>query len=127
MKYLKYFESLNFNDKVISNAPSSDSMNRPGDVSSTLTIDDKYAGTLQYRIKDNYLYIIMVSLNTEFRGNGYGSEIMQEIIQRAKNEKCNGLKLEVLTSNTIAINLYKKFGFIIDKQDNFFYNMTLNF
>lgn len=127
MKYLKYFESLNFNDKVISNAPNGDSMNRPGDVSSTLTIDDKYAGTLQYRIKDNYLYIIMVSLNTEFRGNGYGSEIMQEIIQRAKNEKCNGMKLEVLTSNTIAINLYKKFGFVIDKQDNFFYNMTLNF
>ena len=42
----------------------------------------------------------------KYRGNGYANDIMNYIL---KNYKARSLS--VLKTNTIAINLYKKFGF----------------
>ncbi len=45
------------------------------------------------------------------RGKGISSSLLSELIKFAKLNNCINLNLEVCASNTVAINLYKKFGF----------------
>ena len=45
------------------------------------------------------------------RGNGYSSLLLKNLIKIAKSRDCKFFNLEVASTNTIAINLYKKFGF----------------
>ncbi len=45
------------------------------------------------------------------RGKGLSSLLLEQIINIAKSHSCKKINLEVASSNKIAINLYKKFGF----------------
>jgi ribosomal protein S18 acetylase RimI-like enzyme len=56
----------------------------------------------------------------EYRGRGYGRQMLEEIIReiRAKNQK--NIKLDVDTRNTIAINLYRSCGFAIRTTYNYY-------
>ena len=55
------------------------------------------------------------------RGNGYSSLLLKELIQIAKSKKCTTVNLEVAIDNKIAINLYKKFGFVqVGKRQNYY-------
>ena len=47
----------------------------------------------------------------DIRHSGIGSELMKEVINDAKAKKVNTLTLEVRESNSVARELYKKFGF----------------
>ena len=49
----------------------------------------------------------------EFHGKGLGSEILQKTVEKSVNELfLEKLYLKVLRENIVAINLYKKFGFL---------------
>lgn len=52
-----------------------------------------------------------IVVKKSFRGNGFSSILLEKIIDFAKNKNCIKINLEVAKTNTIAINLYKKFGF----------------
>lgn len=45
------------------------------------------------------------------RGKGLSSLLLKELIASAKAKNCKYINLEVASTNEIAINLYKKFGF----------------
>ena len=45
------------------------------------------------------------------RGHGISSILLEELIKIAKKKGCKKINLEVAATNTIAISLYKKFGF----------------
>ncbi len=47
----------------------------------------------------------------EFRGQGIGSQLLQKVIEHAKNFGLEKIELNVYSSNVSAIGLYKKFGF----------------
>lgn len=47
----------------------------------------------------------------DFRGKGFGVEIVQKLIEIAKNQDKKAILLNVYSWNTIAINLYQKLGF----------------
>jgi ribosomal protein S18 acetylase RimI-like enzyme len=47
----------------------------------------------------------------EFRGKGIGSKLLQKVIEHSKTFGLEKVELNVYTSNTSAIALYKKFGF----------------
>jgi ribosomal protein S18 acetylase RimI-like enzyme len=47
-----------------------------------------------------------------YRGKGYGTRLMEEAIQAAKNSGIERIELEVYASNVPAIKLYEKRGFV---------------
>ena len=52
-----------------------------------------------------------IVIKKSFRGNGFSSLLLEELINYSKQNKCSKINLEVSKNNTIALNLYKKFGF----------------
>ena len=51
-------------------------------------------------------------VNPEYRNNGIGNKLMTYLVDMAKRLEVVNITLEVRESNDIAINLYKKYGFL---------------
>ena len=64
-------------------------------------------------VKDNNAFLYDFEVYPEFRGKGYSKEMLQFMIN-----KYDLKQLYVAQDNTVAINLYKKFGFVIDGEVN---------
>jgi ribosomal-protein-alanine N-acetyltransferase len=56
-------------------------------------------------------HITNIAVHPEYRGIGIASSILKEMLSICESNNAIGLTLEVRLSNTIAQNLYKKFGF----------------
>ena len=74
-----------------------------------LEIDAEIHGYVGMWITDN-LEIINLYVDEEYQGMGFGSIIMDFVIDVCEQSNISNLSLEVRSSNTKAINLYKKFG-----------------
>ena len=74
-----------------------------------LEIDDEIHGYVGMWITDN-LEIINLYVDEEYQGMGFGSILMDFVIDVCEQSNISNLSLEVISSNTKAINLYKKFG-----------------
>ncbi len=61
-----------------------------------------------------------------FWGKGLGKELMKVVIDKAIELNLETIWLRVRKYNPRAINLYKKTGFIIDKDEPETYHMTLS-
>lgn len=77
------------------------------------SIDDKNIGFVDFsfiydRIELNYIYV-----EKSYRNKNIASKLMDKLIEFAIDNKCINITLEVDESNDAAINLYKKYGFII--------------
>lgn len=59
-------------------------------------------------------HITNIAVHPEYRGNGIGNVLLQELILLAKNEGILSLTLEVRKSNVVAQSLYNKYGFVIE-------------
>lgn len=59
-----------------------------------------------------------VAISDNFKGKGIGKKITTYLINYADCSEIIELKLSVDINNVIAINMYKKFGFTIDKKLN---------
>ena len=68
-----------------------------------------YAGTW---ILDDEAQITNVAVVPEHRGKKIGAGLMAELIKEAKKRGATRMTLEVRPSNTVALALYKKFGFV---------------
>ena len=55
--------------------------------------------------------ITNIAVKKNYRGQGIGKKIVNELIKKAKSQSVKTLTLEVRESNIIAINLYSAFGF----------------
>jgi diamine N-acetyltransferase len=73
--------------------------------------NDKLIGLTYFYPSRNIIFISRFMIDDKYQGKGYGSKAFEKLIEFIKN-KHSPLKIEVSTSNPIAINLYKKFGFI---------------
>jgi ribosomal-protein-alanine N-acetyltransferase len=60
-------------------------------------------------ITDN-LEIINLYVDEEYQGMGFGSIIMEFVIDICEQSNISNLSLEVRSSNVKAINLYEKYG-----------------
>ncbi|MEG0640992.1 MAG: ribosomal protein S18-alanine N-acetyltransferase [Clostridium sp.] len=58
------------------------------------------------------VHVTNIAVHPEYKGCGYGNVIMGDMIDSARNAKMSAMTLEVRVSNTPAVNLYKKFGFV---------------
>ena len=62
-------------------------------------------------IENNYVGIFDVIVKEEFRGNGYGREIVETILFEAGKLGAKISYLQAMLNNPIALHLYKKMGF----------------
>ena len=60
--------------------------------------------------KDNPFYY-RIEFVIYYRSNGIGSKLMEYLIDTCYDKMLVNITLEVRRSNTIAISLYKKYGF----------------
>jgi N-acetylglutamate synthase len=62
-------------------------------------------------IEKDFVGIFDIIVKDEFRGKGYGREIVETILEIAKENGTNKAYLAVVNNNSIAKNLYEKIGF----------------
>ncbi len=67
-------------------------------------------------------YVNNLAVRQDFRGKGFGTQLINDMIERAKSLGVGALTLEVNENNTNAISLYKKFGFEVEGVRVKFYN-----
>lgn len=58
--------------------------------------------------------ITTIAVKKEFRGKGLGKELLNHLINVAKEAMCELITLEVRISNDVAISLYQEDGFKIN-------------
>ncbi len=60
------------------------------------------------------VYMDDLYVRPEFRGNGLGLELINSVIQKAKDENCRRVHWQVSKWNKKAIGFYKKLGAVVD-------------
>ncbi|MDY0328415.1 MAG: N-acetyltransferase [Arcobacteraceae bacterium] len=76
--------------------------------------EDVICGYILFLEYKNSLRIYSIAIKNEYSKKGYGTMLMEFLINLAK-QKTKNLILEVKDDNQKAINLYKKLGFIVQK------------
>ena len=96
---------------------------RRGDHCLVADFGGKAAGAVWARIMDDYGRVddetpsIAISLYREYRGQGIGSRMMQEMLERLKAQGYKRASLSVQKAN-YAVKMYKKLGFaIVDENE----------
>ncbi len=75
-------------------------------------IDEKAVGYIGYMIIAGEADIINIGILHNFRGLGIGNMLISAMIDECKKKSVTCVHLEVRKSNTVAISLYEKYGFI---------------
>ena len=75
-------------------------------------IGDKCIGYLDYSLIYDRMEIDNFLVNLEYRNQGIGNKLMTYLMSLANKYEVGNITLEVRVSNIIAINLYKKYGFV---------------
>ena len=57
---------------------------------------------------------IAIAVLQEFSRKGLGTQLLSELIEKGKSKGITRFELNVSVNNPIAINLYKKMGFVIE-------------
>ncbi|QIH75561.1 GNAT family N-acetyltransferase [Macrococcoides canis] len=61
------------------------------------------------------LHVSYLATNYEYRGKGLGKELMNKVVETAKEQKINFIDLNVDPNNIEAISLYNKLNFTTEK------------
>ena len=75
-------------------------------------IDEKAVGYIGYMLIAGEADIINIGILPEFRDRGIGNMLMDAMIDNLKENGATCVHLEVRKSNSVAISLYEKYGFI---------------
>ena len=71
----------------------------------------KFMGCGYGVIEKGFIGLFDIIVKNEFRGNGYGKEIVETILSKSNEQGIGKAYLSVVDNNFIAKNLYKKLGF----------------
>ena len=63
---------------------------------------------------DTCLILSVLVVVAAYRGKGIGSELLKTVIMHSWDAGLKRIELEVFTTNTVAVNLYKKNGFELE-------------
>ncbi len=74
--------------------------------------DNAVAGHTVFSIIGDTAELISVAVKEDFRRKGLGEALINDLLTIAKGENCTSVLLEVRESNSKAIALYTKLGFI---------------
>jgi ribosomal protein S18 acetylase RimI-like enzyme len=87
------------------------SVNVKGNLAGVLCI---YANDSQTRVS----YISSVAVLKGYRRLGLGNALVEKAISLSQKKGMSSVKLEVGKNNTAAQHLYRKFGFIVEKEND---------
>lgn len=86
-----------------------------------IEVNHKAIGKIQIYLEDSQAWIYGFSILPEFQGQGIGSKVLRYLVQE-QSKKGYSVHLEVETTNTNALGLYKAVGFtVIHAQDYYTY------
>lgn len=71
-------------------------------------------------------YITHIAISSEYRGRGYGKELLEKTIAIAQEQGFQKLNLEVMKDNLSALALYRSHDFTIIEDRNTKYLMSLH-
>ena len=74
-------------------------------------VDGKVAGYVGIWFVVDEGHITNVAVHEDYRGQKIGDQLIKELVQVCKDNKIVSMTLEVRTSNTVAQNLYRNYGF----------------
>lgn len=74
-------------------------------------VDGKVVGYVGIWFVVDEGHITNVAVHEDYRGQKIGDQLIKELVQVCKDNKIVSMTLEVRTSNTVAQNLYRKYGF----------------
>lgn len=77
----------------------------------TLMFEGKPAACASTAIEQGYMLMQNVVVSSEFRGRGLGKKLCCSLIQKAHEYGAQHSYLQVVQTNAVAMNLYKKLGF----------------
>ena len=66
--------------------------------------------------KGKMIYLEDFVVNNEFRGKGIGAELFEHLIDLCKKRKVALLKWQIIDWNEPALNFYRKYNFIEEKE-----------
>ncbi len=76
-----------------------------------VSVNNEKVGFLQFKI-ENCIGEFDLGLIKEVRGKGYGKQLLETAISFLNEKKVAEINLTVVTKNVVALNVYKKRGFI---------------
>jgi len=74
-------------------------------------IDGEIAGCGYGAIEHGYVGLFDIVVKEDFRGRGYGREIVETVLCEAAKRGVKKSYLQVMINNTVAVNLYNKLGY----------------
>jgi|YNPMSStandDraft_1061717.scaffolds.fasta_scaffold00029_39 ribosomal-protein-alanine N-acetyltransferase len=78
-------------------------------------LNRKIVGFIITNQEEDSVHILNLAVNPKYRNLKIGSMLIETILNNKSYEKIYIFYLEVRKNNIIAINLYKKYGFVIEK------------
>lgn len=79
-------------------------------------IGDKLIGTCNVEFTRSHAVIYEFFIYEEYRGNGYGSELLLLILKHLLEEDVSKILLHVNGANTVAHTMYSHHGFVTEEQ-----------
>lgn len=76
-----------------------------------IEVDKKFGGYIGSWIDGEHAEIVNFFVKKEYQGNGFGSMMLEFVIDLVKSVKVPTISLEVREHNEKAIKLYEKYGF----------------
>ncbi|MBE6750888.1 MAG: GNAT family N-acetyltransferase [Ruminococcaceae bacterium] len=111
-------QSVDFLEKTISNDDSDILVyENDGTVVGFILLQAKERPDFDFMLPGKYCYIMDVIVTEAHRNKGFGTALMNSAKDWAKEQNCSFINLDVLTTNTNAISLYEKLGFIPKAQE----------
>lgn len=84
------------------------------------TLNGKPLGTLRLDFLDDDVEIYAFEVRMGYRGLGYGRQMLEEAIRIARSQNSKPIRLDVDTTNTNAIGLYRSVGFKVITTYNYY-------
>lgn len=74
--------------------------------------DDRLIGYMVLYMVAEEAHLANIAVAPEYQGHGLGKWMLQQAVQQSLTNRCEMMYLEVRVSNSRAIDLYKKAGFV---------------
>jgi len=81
---------------------------------------DDIAGMLLMISRENEEYISIVAVHPSYRGRGLAKALLTTGIQKVREQGVSTISIGVDAINAPAVNLYKKFGFVVNSRLSFY-------
>ncbi|WP_207694258.1 ribosomal-protein-alanine acetyltransferase [Enterococcus sp. DIV0212c] len=83
--------------------------------------ENRWVGFVSYHLILDEVEFTHVAIHKEFQHQGYGSQLLDQVIQEFNDKKVCQAFLEVRQSNSVAQKLYEKKGFkTINRRKNYY-------